>query len=92
MLQRERRQHDLAKRGAMRRTHHADAVCELESAGAAGARQHHHCVTHAHGKMSALAGFARKILEDGRRQTDHFNFVESTSSKREERAANAIPL
>src|SRR5438105_671421 len=74
----------------MRGPHDADTIRELESAGAAGTRQHHHGIAHADGKVRALAGFARELFEDRRRQTDHFNFIEGAGGEREQGAADAI--
>ena len=88
----QRREHDLAQRRAMRGAHHAGAVDELERALPAGARQHHHGIAHAHGEMRALAGLARQILEDRRRQAHHLDFVERAGGERKQRAADAVAL
>ena len=74
----------------MRRAHRACAVDQLEGAGAAGARQHDDGVAHAHGKMRALAGLAREVLEDRRGEADHFHFVERAGGEREQRPADAV--
>src|SRR5262249_48735179 len=50
-------ENDLAERRAMCRTHHADAIGELECARAAGARDHHDRIAHPHRKVAAFAGF-----------------------------------
>ena len=86
----QRGQDDLAERGAMRRAHHADAVGQLKRAGAAGARDHHDGVAHAHRKMAAFAGFARQLLENGRRDIDHLDLVERAGGEREQRPADAV--
>src|SRR5262245_31196364 len=42
--------------------------------------------------MRALAGLARKLFENRRRETDHLHFVESAGRQSKQRAANAIAL
>ena len=76
----------------MGRPHHADAVGELERAGAAGARDHDDGVTHPHGKMRAFSGLARQLLEHGGRDIDHLDFVERAGGQRKQRPADAVAL
>jgi hypothetical protein len=76
----------------MRRTHHADAVGQLERAGGTGARDHDHRIPHAYREMAALAGLARKVLEHRRRQVHHLDLVERAGGEREQRPSDAIAL
>ena len=76
----------------MRRTHRAGAIVELEGALPARARQHDDRIVHPHRKMRALSGFARKILEDRRRQAHHFHFVEGARRQGKQRPADPISL
>ena len=76
----------------MRRPHHADAVGELERAGAAGAGDNDDGIAHAHGKMAAFAGFPRQILQHRRCEIDHLDFVERAGGERKQRPADAVAL
>ena len=60
--------------------------------GAGGARDHDHRIAHSHGKMAAFAGFARQILQNGRREIDHLDLVERAGRERKQRPADAIAL
>ena len=88
----QRRQDDLAERGAMRRPHHADAVGQLKCAGPAGAGDHHHGIAHSHREMAAFAGFPRQILQHRRREIHHLDLVERAGRQREQRPADAVAL
>ena len=76
----------------MRRPHHADAVGELERAGAAGAGDNDDGIAHAHRKMAAFAGFPRQIFQHRRREIDHLDFVERAGGERKQRPADAVAL
>src|SRR5262249_46586577 len=88
----QRREDDLAERGAVRRAHHADAIGQLERAGPAGAGDHHHGVAHAYREMAALAGLLRQLLEHRRRNIDHLAPVEAARREREQRPADPVAL
>ena len=92
LLGAQRRQHDLAERRAVRRPDDADAVGQLEGARPAGAGDHHDGIAHADGEMPALAGLARQVLQDRRRQADHLDVVERAGGEREQRPPHPIAL
>ena len=76
----------------MCRPYHADAVGELERAGAAGAGDNDDGIAHSHRKMPALAGFPREIFQHGRREIDHLDFIERAGGERKQRPADAVTL
>ena len=82
----------LAQRGAVSRPHDANPLGKLKGARSARARYHHDRVPHTHGKVAALAGLGRQLLQDRRGEADHFDLVERARGQRKQRPAHAIAL